>query len=520
MQTSIPPAKLDINPLFAKALDLMENSDKHIFVTGRAGTGKSTLLDYFRSITEKEIIVLAPTGVAAVNIGGATIHSFFKFKPDVTTAQIRRDAKKRKNDYSIYKYLDAIIIDEISMVRADLLDCVDEFLRLHGRSANMPFGGIQMIFIGDLYQLPPVVVGKEREIFTQHYASEYFFDSYVFSRIDFEYLELEKIYRQTDAAFINLLNGIRNKTITAEQIEEFNRRCIGDDATLPDDAIFLTTTNKMADERNEAKLDALRGREFTTAAKVKGRFDEKYFPAERMLTLKKNAQIMLLNNDAEGRWINGTIGIVHRISEDRLFVKLADGCLEEVEPFTWKIYEFSWNKKSKSVDSEAIGSFTQYPVRLAWAITIHKSQGKTFDKAAIDFGRGTFSPGQAYVALSRCRSLDGLWLKRALRLSDVWRDWRVTKFVTEQKYQKSEALMPLEDKVAMIAEAIVAKSSLEITYLKADDEKSRRIIKPLSIGEMEFKGKPFLGLTAFCDTRREQRTFRVDRILEMKQAKT
>lgn len=515
MQNLIVPNKLDINPLFAKALDLMEESDKHIFITGRAGTGKSTLLDYFRSITEKEIVVLAPTGVAAVNIGGATIHSFFHFKPDVTVAQIKNDAKKHKGGNDIYKNLDAVVIDEISMVRADLLDCVDEFLRRNGKSARKPFGGLQMIFIGDLYQLPPVVVGKEREIFRDYYESEYFFDSKVFKSIDVEYLELEKIYRQTDEAFISLLNGIRNKTIDDSQIDELNSRFFDNEHELPGDAIYLTTTNKMADERNETKLNALRNKVFTSAAKVKGKFDEKYFPAERLLALKKNAQVMMLNNDSEGRWINGSIGSVHKISEDSLFVKLADGYVEEVLPFAWSIYEFSWNKKAKSVDSEVIGSFTQYPVKLAWAITIHKSQGKTFDKAVIDFGRGTFSPGQAYVALSRCRGFDGLFLKRAIKKTDIWRDWRVSKFVTGQKYKISEEQVPLEDKVQLITRAISEGTSIKITYLKAEDENSQRVIKPLTIGEMEFKGRSFLGITAYCHSRKQERTFRVDRILEM-----
>jgi ATP-dependent exoDNAse (exonuclease V) alpha subunit len=516
MHSLVLPKKIDLNPLFKRALHLMEGSEKHIFVTGRAGTGKSTLLDYFRSVTEKEIVVLAPTGVAAVNVGGETIHSFFRFKPDVTVEQIRKDAGKRRRKDAIYENLDAIVIDEISMVRADLLDCVDAFLRRNGKASRAPFGGIQMILIGDLYQLPPVVVGKEREVFRNHYKSEYFFDSKVFKDMKIEYLELEKVYRQTDKAFIRLLNGIRNKTIDDAQIEEINRCYSDDEKKLPGDAVYLTTTNRMAEERNEAKLSAIKGKQFTFEASVRGKFEEKYFPTERLLTLKRGAQVMLLNNDAEGRWINGSIGTVHKIKEDHLSVRLAGGGIEEITPFNWSIYRFFWDEKSRSVDSEVAGSFAQYPVKLAWAITIHKSQGKTFENAVIDFGRGTFSPGQAYVALSRCRSLDGLFLKRKIRKSDIWRDWRVVKFVTSHQYEVSERQMPIAEKIGMIEKAIEDGFALEITYLKSGDEKSRRLIQPRSVSEMEYMGKTFMGLIAYCGSRREERTFRVDRILEMR----
>jgi ATP-dependent exoDNAse (exonuclease V) alpha subunit len=373
MYTPVFPQKIDFNPQFQKALKLMEESDKNVFITGRAGTGKSTLLEYFRSITKKNIVVLAPTGVAAVNVSGQTIHSFFRFQPGITVKEARRQAEENINP--IYENLDSIVIDEISMVRADLLDCIDEFLRITGKKEGAPFGGIQMIFIGDLYQLPPVVRGKEeREIFKDHYDSEFFFDSKAFKSVEFEYVELEKIYRQSDEFFIQLLNGIRNKTITDEEIEFINARYIEDESVLPKNAIHLTTTNEMASRRNEAELFKLRGRLHIFKAEIKGEFDEKSFPTERVLSLKKGAQIMLLNNDPEGRWVNGTIGKIRNIKRSYLLVKLPSGDVEEVYPFTWKNYRFFWNKKTKSVDSEVIGTFTQYPVKLAWAITIHKSQ--------------------------------------------------------------------------------------------------------------------------------------------------
>jgi len=425
--------KIEINPLFEKALRLMGDSENNIFITGRAGTGKSTLLEYFRSITGKEIAVLAPTGVAAVNISGQTIHSFFGFRPDVTVEKVKKEAKKKASP--IYKSIDAIVIDEVSMVRADLLDCVDAFLRINGKAPGFPFGGTQMIFIGDLYQIPPVVAGHDRNIFREHYESEYFFDAKVYDEIKIEYLELEKIYRQTDQTFIELLNKIRDKTACDEDIELINRRVIGNEDELPKDTVYLTTTNAMAEERNEKELAGLPGKLHVFKAEADGEVNEKYFPAGKVLRIKKEAQVMLLNNDPEGRWINGTIGTVSKIKGDYLEVRLQDGGIEEVTPFKWEICRLFWNEETRSVESEIVGSFKQYPVKLAWAITIHKSQGKTFDNVAIDLGRGAFASGQLYVALSRCRSLQGIFLKRKIKKSDIWTDWRVAKFTTRCRYE-------------------------------------------------------------------------------------
>jgi len=508
-------AKIDINPLFEKALHLMEETDKHVFVTGRAGTGKSTLLEYFRSITRKKIVVLAPTGVAAVNVSGQTVHSFFRFKPDVTVDKVREKAGKKSNP--LYTKLDAIVIDEISMVRADLLDCVDEFLKMNGKLPGAPFGGIQMILIGDLYQIPPVVVGREREIFRNHYQSEYFFDANAFKTIEVDYIELEKIYRQTDSAFIDLLNGIRNKTAGDEEIETINDRCFDDECVLPDNAIYLTTTNAMADERNETELSKLPGKRHSFEAEIKGKFEEKYFPAEKLLRLKKDAQVMLLNNDHAGRWINGTIGDIHKIKDESLSVKLLDGSIEEITPYSWEVSRFFWNKETKSVETESFGTFKQFPVRVAWAITIHKSQGKTFDHVVIDIGRGTFTPGQLYVALSRCRTLDGIFLKRKIKKSNIWTDWRVVKFTTGYQYELSEKELPFDDKIQLIENAIAAGTTLEITYLKPSNVKSKRIVRPEAVGEMEYKGRQYIGVSAFCLERQDYRTFRVDRILGMRE---
>lgn len=505
---------IEINPQFEKALELMENTGSHVFITGRAGTGKSTLLEYFRSITEKNLVVLAPTGVAAVNIAGQTIHSFFGFRPDVTVEKVRRQAKKKASP--IYKNLEAIIIDEISMVRADLLDCIDEFLKINGRNPGAPFGGIQMIFIGDLYQIPPVVVGHDRALFEQFYESEYFFDARVFSGIEVEHLELEKIYRQSDSDFIELLNKIRNKTLTSPDLERLNQRVIDEQVKLPRDAIYLTTTNAMALERNRAELGKLKGKSYIFEADITGQIDPKSYPADEVLELKKKSQVMLLNNDSSGRWINGTIGTVEAINEESLEVKLNDGSVVEVLPHKWDVWRFYWDQEARSVAADRMGSFTQYPLKLAWAITIHKSQGKTFDNVVIDLGRGAFASGQLYVALSRCRSFEGIFLKDKIKESDVRLDFRVVKFITGRQYELSEEKLPLDDKVKIISEAAENGEELEIVYLKTTDEKSRRVIVPESVGPMQYKGKSYLGMRAYCLKRNEMRHFRVDRILEIK----
>lgn len=505
---------IEINERFAEALHLMEATGQNVFVTGRAGTGKSTLLDYFRTITRKNVVVLAPTGVAAVNVSGQTIHSFFGFRPDVTVEKVRKGAKKKASP--IYKNLDTIVIDEISMVRSDLLDCVHEFLTVNGKTPGAPFGGIQMIFIGDLYQIPPVVTGQEREIFRHYYDSEYFFDAKVFQDLEIAFVELEKIYRQTDQDFIELLNKIRNKTVSEEDIEAINRRLTGDNQELPGDVIHLTTTNAMAEEINQAELDKLPGNSHVFTADISGEVEKKYYPAEELLQLKEGAQVMLLNNDAEGRWINGTIGVVSKIGKDGLEVKLRDGDTEQVNPFKWSINRYYWDQEAGAVASETMGSFKQYPLKLAWAITIHKSQGKTFDRVVIDLGRGAFASGQLYVALSRCRSLQGVYLKRKIRAADVRIDFRIVRFITSFQYRLAAEKMPIEEKVRLIQEAIENESALEITYLKSKDEKSRRVVSPRCVKDMEYMGKSFLGMEAYCHSRKALRNFRVDRILELK----
>ena len=300
---------IDLNPEFRKALEWMEDSLRHVFVTGRAGTGKSTLLTYFRRKTRKNVVVLAPTGVAAINVGGQTIHSFFGFKPDVTPGSIRKKGKDEKK--SLYRKLTTIVIDEVSMVRADLLDCVDKFLRLNGPDITQPFGGVQMILIGDLYQLPPVVTSSQKEIFRTHYATPYFFSAKAFKDLDLAFVELEQVYRQTDSEFIRLLNTIRNRSATDDDIARINQRYVADFEASEDDCyIYLTSTNDLADTINEERLAKLPGKAWMARGIMEGQFGSEYLPTAVDLKLKRGAQIMLLNNDTYGRWINGTIGRV------------------------------------------------------------------------------------------------------------------------------------------------------------------------------------------------------------------
>ncbi|HBG81594.1 TPA: AAA family ATPase [candidate division CPR2 bacterium] len=441
----IQTTNIELNDQFQRAYNLMENSLRNIFITGKAGTGKSTLLNYFRENTKKKVVVLAPTGVAAINVKGQTIHSFFKFKPDITLAKVKKLKEKKNEKANLYQKIDTIIIDEISMVRADLLDCVDKFLRLNGKETGKPFGGIQMIFVGDLYQLPPVVTAHEKSIFEGSYKSEYFFDAKVFEgslfeeQFDLDFIELEKIYRQKDNEFINLLSTIRNNTATNTELEALNKRHNPHfKPSFEDYYIYLTTTNKMAAAVNEERLNLLDGKNHQFEGQVTGKFDNKYLPTDIGLKIKMGSQVMLLNNDPAGRWVNGSIGKVVDIlenfdSEDVLKVELSSGRVVNVTPFTWEVFNFEFDDMNNSLVSKTVGSFTQYPLKLAWAITIHKSQGKTFEKIIVDIGWGTFAHGQMYVALSRCTSLDGIVLKKSIQQKHIIMDQRVVDFVTNYR---------------------------------------------------------------------------------------
>lgn len=423
---------LEITSAFEKAMRLMEEGQDHVFITGKAGTGKSTLLKHFRANTKRNIVVLAPTGVASVNIGGQTIHSFFKFTPTTTINTVRR--YQGNSDQNIYKKIDALVIDEISMVRADLLDCVDKSMRLNGRDPKLPFGGVQLIFFGDMYQLPPVVPAVEREIFESYYKSPYFFSAKVFQDVALETVELDKIYRQNDPQFIDLLNAIRNDKCTAHDLSTLNARVDRNFRLTPDSQyICLTPRNNAAEQINESMLAMLNTPKHVFDARIKGSFGKEYYPAPAVLCLKEGARVMMVNNDADKRWINGTMATILKIlsagDQTEIVVKFDDGKIHQVKPYTWEVSKFVL--ENNRIESATMGQFKQFPVILAWAMTIHKSQGKTFDHVLLDLGHyGAFSPGQVYVALSRCTSLEGIVLTHAVQPKSIWVDHAIAQFIS------------------------------------------------------------------------------------------
>lgn len=509
---------IEFNEQFAKSLELMQSGRSNLFITGKAGTGKSTLLEYFCANAKRRPVVLAPTGVAALNVNGQTIHRFFNFRIDVTPHGVRASSS-RPREPELYKNLRTIIIDEVSMVRADLLDCVDEFLKKHGPKKGASFGGVQMIFIGDLYQLPPVVTSDMRKLFTDFYESPYFFSAKSLAGESLEIMELEKIYRQKDDVFAGLLNRIRNKSATPEDMELLNQR-VDPEFMPPEDEFYvrLTTTKRNADNINERMLSNLRGEFHLSEATVTGDFNKDQFPTATSLAYKVGAQIMMQNNDQHGYWVNGSVGTIVGAGFDEdgnpvVQVNLRDSD-ETVEVYlhTWEVIRFTFD--GGVISSESIGKFTQLPFNLAWAVTIHKSQGKTFERIIVDFERGTFAAGQAYVALSRCTTLDGIVFVRPLTEKSVRVDWRVQRFLTGQRYQEAEKRISTETKTQAIERAIADGAQMKITYLKPNDRQDTRVVIPKSVQTESYRDKEFLGMRAYCTLRQEDRVFRVDRILD------
>ncbi len=427
----IEKPELEISEEIQAILNLLENTHTNIFLTGKAGTGKSTLLKYFRATTKKNVVVLAPTGVAALNVQGQTIHRFFKFGIDITLDRVRKLYGKNTE---IYSKIDTLVIDEISMVRADLFDCIDKFLKVNRSNLETPFGGVQIVVIGDLYQLPPIVKENERNIFERYYKSPFFFNAKCFESSNFHKFELTHVYRQTDQRFIEVLNAIRLAEVTSQHIDIINERLVEIDNKDEDEnfRISLVPTNALAEEINMKKLGNIDSKLKKYQGTIVGDFDSKSLPTEQELCLKEGAQIMLLNNDKNNKWVNGDIVKVLKFLDTSIRVLFQDGTFDEITVNTWDNVKFVYSEEEKKIKSEITGSFTQYPMKLAWAITIHKSQGKTYDKVSINFGSGTFASGHAYVALSRCRSLEGIYLKSPLELNHIFIDQRVSDFMKER----------------------------------------------------------------------------------------
>ena len=509
---------VEINPAFGRALERIGSGGRDLFITGKAGTGKSTLLEYYRANAADTPVLLAPTGVAALNVGGETVHRFFNFGIDVTPEKVR-ESRRGPRRPEIYKKLVTVIIDEVSMLRADLLDCVDMFLRKHGPDVGAPFGGVRMVFVGDLYQLPPVVTGGEREIFRTVYETPYFFSARALADSDLEIIELTKVYRQEDADFVALLNSVRNDSVDDVDVARLNTR-VAPTFEPSDDVFFisLTTTNRNADRINADRLASLPGRNSISVAEITGDFGREHYPTATELAFKAGAQVMMLNNDAMGRWVNGSLGVIESVAAwdatRAVTIRLRGWDRPvEVETYTWEVIRFA--VQAGEITSEPAGRFTQLPFRLAWAVTIHKSQGKTFDNVVIDLERGAFASGQTYVALSRCTSFEGIVLRRPVRRSSIRADWRIRRFLTGYRYRESEEAMPASEKAALIRRAIKEGTEIQMTYLKTDDTLSERRVVPLSVGPESYAGKSFLGMRAFCRMRRAERMFRVDRILAL-----
>ena len=447
------------NKEFQDALQLITHTRQSVFLTGKAGTGKSTFLKYICNHTKKKYVVLAPTGIAAINAGGVTLHSFFKlpFRPmlpddpdlSLSHGRIFEFFKYPKEKRKIIAEVDLIIIDEISMVRADIIDCVVRFLRVYSGNMRLPFGGKQLLFVGDVFQLEPVVPSDQKEILSLFYASPFFFSARVFKDINLVPIELQKVYRQTDSVFINILDRIRNNAARKQELDTLNGRYFPSFEPQNEDMyITLATRRDQVDFINEKKLAELPGEEYVSVGKIEGDFPESSLPTQLNLSIKEQAQVIFIDNDYERRWVNGTIGMVSGIDENgNVYVLLESGVEHLVEPTSWRNYKYKYNEKEKRIEEEIVGTFEQLPIRLAWAITVHKSQGLTFSRVVVDLTGGVFAGGQTYVALSRCTSLEGLVLKSKISSRDIFIRKEIVEFsqifnnqaLIEKSIKESEA---------------------------------------------------------------------------------
>ena len=417
------------NPEFRDAWSVIRKTHRSVFLTGKAGTGKSTFLKYICANTAKNHIVLAPTGIAAVNVGGQTMHSFFKipFKPMVpddpdyaNPTRMRKMLRYTKEKVKLIRELELIIIDEISMVRADIIDFVDRVLRVYSGNMREPFGGKQLLLVGDIFQLEPVVTHDTRDILRRYYKNFFFFNARAFAQINLVAIELRKIYRQSDNDFIALLDRIRINRASSTDIARLNQRCNPDYHEVNDDfVITLATRRDTVDSINDDHMKALKTPEYVYEGAIEGDFPENSLPTAYNLALKEGAQVIFIRNDKEGRWCNGTIARITKLTDTRVYVALENGKEMAVEREIWENMQYTYNEKEKKVEEKVLGSFSQIPIKPAWALTVHRSQGLTFNKVVIDFAGGAFTGGQTYVALSRCTSLEGITLLKPLSERDI-----------------------------------------------------------------------------------------------------
>ena len=432
------------------AIRIIQNTHQTLFLTGKAGTGKSTFLRYIAQTTKKKYIVLAPTGIAAINAGGSTLHSFFKlpFHPLLpndtryTQRKLKDTLKYNGEKRKILREVELIIIDEISMVRADIIDFIDKVLRVYSRNIYQPFGGKQLLLVGDMYQLEPVLKEDERQLLKPYYPSTFFFDALVFKEMKLVSIELQKVYRQTDPTFINILDSIRTTSVSIDQLSTLNKqvgKAIANDKNKL--AITLSGKRDTVDHINEQELSRLPGKPITLYGHIEGDFPESNLPTPIELYLKVGAQVLFIKNDKEKRWVNGTLGTIVSFSKEEptiIVVRTEKGEEVNVEQEIWSNVIYSYNEKEQKIEEQEIGVYQQYPLKLAWAITIHKSQGLTFNNVNIDLTGGVFAGGQTYVALSRCTSLEGISLKYPIRKEDVFIRSEIVQFA--QRYNNQDLI--------------------------------------------------------------------------------